>query len=123
MKERVVDPSDSLNRLEQGDSILAQRLEDIDRELDLLRRSRPTVFGHFARALLMVGLLLLAWYRVVFDGYGDALLYAALGGVAVWCALTAIDILEDWRRQSRLKRELNSLLAEPVSADPRHRAE
>jgi hypothetical protein len=108
-----------VERLEQGDSVFAQRIQDIDQELERLRQSRPTVFGHFIRALVMVVLLLMAWYRVVYDGYADVLLYAVIGGVAVWCAATAKDVLEDWRRQSRLKRELSSLLAKPVG--PVHR--
>jgi hypothetical protein len=111
-----VDSDNSLTpELEHRDSALAQRINDIDAELDRLRQLRPTLFGHFLRALVMVGILLVAWYRIVFDGYGDVLLYLMIGGVGVWCATIVTEVLEHRQRQLRLERELNSLLAKPAS--------
>lgn len=117
--ESHVGPRDPPDRaLGHGESVLAERIHDIDEELDLLRQLRPTLFGHFARALLMVAILLVAWYRVVFDGYGDALLYLAIAGVVVWCAATVIEVFGQGQQQLRLEQELNSLLDKPVSRLP-----
>ena len=63
----------------------------------------------------MIGILLLAWYRVVFDGYGDVLVYVTTGAVGVWCATIVVEGFEHRKRQLRLERELDSLLAKPVS--------
>jgi hypothetical protein len=98
---------------DRADPPPAERIQDLDEELDLLRRNQPSLFGHLARFLVMVAILLLAWYRVAFDGYSDALLYATIGGVGVWCAAIVRDVFEHRRRQVKLERDLDSLLSEP----------
>jgi hypothetical protein len=109
-----VDSDDSSETaLELEDSALAEQVHRIDEQLEVLRQLRPTLLGHSVRALVMVGVLLVAWYRVAFDGYADALLYFMIGGVGVWCATIVIDVFEHERRRLRLERELDSLLAMP----------
>jgi hypothetical protein len=104
--------------MEHGDAALAQSIYDLEEQLDALRQLRPTLFGHLARALVMVAVLLVAWYRVAFDGYSDIILYVAVGGIGVWCATIVGEALRDRRRQLRLERELELLLSSDAREPP-----
>jgi hypothetical protein len=105
----------------------AERILEIDSELEALREKRPTVAGVAARALVMGTLLVGSWGLLGYDSSENVLASVLFGVVVLWMAAFTIPHLERLQRRARLHREVEALIAtprtDPVSALPEDRGE